>query len=765
MLRLLPRLLLALILLAAPLRATWSIVVYDTRTGEIVIASATCVDGSDLLTWTPVVIPGVGVAVTQAASPQVLKVIIHDGLLDGHPMERIKRRIENQFSVGEVNAMQYAIIDSRGRMLQHTGATNGRWAGGVTGQDGDLLYAIQGNVLAGAAVVDEAERALLQTQGDLGQRVMAAMESAMAMGGDGRCSCGQINPEGCGTPPPNFTQTATIGYFVISRPGDTRGACTSNGGCANGQYYLVLNEPDHQQPSTDPVILLRQRYDAWRLSQAARPDAFESLVVAPTQQVRAGDQALLDYWVELYDLDGQALTQGGAQFELVHFADSAGQAGLESVIDHQDGSYTLRVRTGMQAGRDRFAFQVDDGLGAVQLSPRQQLLHQSPPAPPMRELVPIQGPANLLHLEHAQVVADGAALWMAGDVGQGVELLRAPALLSGDFAAAVPVQLAGVPADRLASIFLSDDELYGVVSIREEDGVQRLYWIERPDTQSAFDTVDRLGTLNTDGEDGFAAVSPDRLRLYFQSRQSGEARLYFAERLDPEAEFFPGVALQTLPPSSGDGRPLILNDGALYAFHSSGSPRPRVQLARPGLAGEWSVVGPLAGAPGLDPQRGSLIGWSEASQQAWFVQPSMTGPQFLRAAWASGSFGIAEPSLSASQGGTLSLSLDAGPDFAAATYEVFAGRPGNGMSWNGLRLPLSEQIGLTGRVRALAGTPPLQDFVGQLDAQGQRQFQLQLVPGTHFQPGLIGQEFHFSFVATQQGRVFVSEADFLRLLD
>ena len=136
------RLTASLLLLAAPVRATWSILVLDTRTGEIVIASATCVDNSDLLNWTPVVIPGVGVAVCQAASPTDLKVLIHERMLLGHSPERIKTRIDKKY--GTVGSFQYAILDMQGRSLLFTGGTNGAWAGGVTGQDGDLIYGNQG---------------------------------------------------------------------------------------------------------------------------------------------------------------------------------------------------------------------------------------------------------------------------------------------------------------------------------------------------------------------------------------------------------------------------------------------------------------------------------------------------------------------------------------------------------------------------------------------------------------------------------------------
>ena len=59
--------LLALVLLAPQARPTWSIVVVDTRTGEMAVASATCVGGIDLKRYLAVVYNDVGVAAAQSA--------------------------------------------------------------------------------------------------------------------------------------------------------------------------------------------------------------------------------------------------------------------------------------------------------------------------------------------------------------------------------------------------------------------------------------------------------------------------------------------------------------------------------------------------------------------------------------------------------------------------------------------------------------------------------------------------------------------------
>src|SRR4029077_6847614 len=45
---------------------------------------------------------------------------------------------------------QFGLVDAQGRSFSHTGADCFEWAGGRTGTN----YAAQGNILAGAAVVD-----------------------------------------------------------------------------------------------------------------------------------------------------------------------------------------------------------------------------------------------------------------------------------------------------------------------------------------------------------------------------------------------------------------------------------------------------------------------------------------------------------------------------------------------------------------------------------------------------------------------------------
>ena len=203
---------------AAP--ATWSIVIVDTRTGEVGVASATCLTGFDLQANTPVLITGVGAATAQSFvdSTGANRTYIRDGLLAGTPLPEILAGLAVRD--GGHQTRQYGMADVRGGALTFSGTGDGAWAGGRTGRIGDLVYAVQGNVLTGAPVVDLAVDAIEHAPGDLAAKLMAGMEAARSMGGDGRCSCNAGNPEGCGSPPPSFTKSAHIAYMLIARAGD-----------------------------------------------------------------------------------------------------------------------------------------------------------------------------------------------------------------------------------------------------------------------------------------------------------------------------------------------------------------------------------------------------------------------------------------------------------------------------------------------------------------------------------------------------------------
>lgn len=361
-----------LLLLAPAARATWSILLVDQRTGEVAIGSATCLTGYDLRQLASVVVVGRGAAAAQSYVDTTgrNRVLIRDQLVLGTPPAQILALLAAQDPQHQTR--QYGIVDAQGRSLAFTGTGAGAWAGHLTGRFGTVSYAIQGNVLTGAPVLQLAELALLDSAGDLAEKLMAAMAAARLMGGDGRCSCPQGVPTGCGAPPASFAKSAHIGYMVVARQGDLDGSCGS-GGCATGSYYLNLNVAGQSSAAPDPVLQLQALFASWRASWTGRPDHHLSTVVLEPPTLPADGRTQATATVTLRDWRGLALGAGGARVALGLDPASTAGVGLGPVADLGNGAYRFTVTAGAAPGIALLRISVDDGKGAVLLSPRTEL--------------------------------------------------------------------------------------------------------------------------------------------------------------------------------------------------------------------------------------------------------------------------------------------------------------------------------------------------------------------------------------------------------
>ena len=220
---------LATALAASSAQATWSILITDTRTGEFVVGSATCLTGFDLAIETPIILTGVGAITAQSAvdATGTNRMFVRDRLLEGQPLSQILNELST-LDPGH-NNRQYGMITTTGDTLTYSGIDNANWAGGITGRieqgrpgpQDDIVYAVQGNILTGQPVVQAAVDALIAADTDLPGKLMAAMLAARITGGDGRCSCSPSAPTNCGSPPPGDFKSAHVGYMIGSRADDT----------------------------------------------------------------------------------------------------------------------------------------------------------------------------------------------------------------------------------------------------------------------------------------------------------------------------------------------------------------------------------------------------------------------------------------------------------------------------------------------------------------------------------------------------------------
>lgn len=337
-----------------PALATWSIIVVDTRTKEIAVASATCVQNINLRSHLPVVRPEVaaGCAQSYIDTTGANRLLIWNEFEHGTDPDVILQLLEA--SDPDHQTRQYGLVDTLGRAATFTGASDGEYANGLTGSYGSIVYSIQGNVITCQAVLDEAERALRETAGGLPDKIMAAMEAAASMGGDGRCSCSVSNPTGCGCPPDTFSKVAHVGFLIDARRGDTLGTCTPSAGCAAGTYYMTLNVANQGFSDPDPVVQLRQRFNTFRTNVRNAPDAIESRAVFSHRHLVAGSPFAESVEIQSLDWRGEPATLTILASAEHDPRGSAGACAIGPVETLGNGRFRFSLTSGDTVGTDHF---------------------------------------------------------------------------------------------------------------------------------------------------------------------------------------------------------------------------------------------------------------------------------------------------------------------------------------------------------------------------------------------------------------------------
>ena len=268
---------------ATPAWATWSVIALDARSGQVVIASATCVRqqsfgqrqpsaARDLMDLQAVIVPGVGVAACQAGADNTHanQMLVYKELQKGTPPADILEMLKQDPNIAR---RQFGIlampndktITASNNRAGFNGSNNSRSSLYFGGQVGpDIYYQVQGNTLLGDQVVHLAALAFTRASGTLADRVMAAMDAADVNGGDHRCNCGSNPMEFV----PCDNKTSHVAYIAVSEKGDETGV-THN----DGKYYAYISVTDDnikRGESGNPVRTLKLRYDAWVKSGSPR---------------------------------------------------------------------------------------------------------------------------------------------------------------------------------------------------------------------------------------------------------------------------------------------------------------------------------------------------------------------------------------------------------------------------------------------------------------------------------------------------------------
>ena len=158
--------------------STFSLVALDPTTGDLGVA----VESKFLAVGAivPFAQAGVGAVATQAWAntaygPRALRMLRRG---------QTPRQTGAQLVATDNRAAQrqFGIVDAHGRAFSYTGKECYDWAGSCTGKN----FAAQGNILAGATVVDALAETFTHSRGDLAERLVAALAAGQSAGGDKR---------------------------------------------------------------------------------------------------------------------------------------------------------------------------------------------------------------------------------------------------------------------------------------------------------------------------------------------------------------------------------------------------------------------------------------------------------------------------------------------------------------------------------------------------------------------------------------------------
>ena len=162
--------------------ATYSIVAFDPASGDLGVAVQSKFFGVG--TVVPWARAGVGAIATQASANITYGPRGLDLLANGSTPEQTIRLL-TETDEGR-DSRQLGIVDAKGRAASHTGSKCNAWAGHIVRPN----FAVQGNILAGEAVVKAMAQAYEKAQSvegsELADWLVAALHAGEGQGGDTR---------------------------------------------------------------------------------------------------------------------------------------------------------------------------------------------------------------------------------------------------------------------------------------------------------------------------------------------------------------------------------------------------------------------------------------------------------------------------------------------------------------------------------------------------------------------------------------------------
>ena len=252
---------------------TWSVAAIDPVTGDVGVASASCVPSfADALA---ALVPGKGAGATQASFDVGNRNVVYQAIQEGLTAEQVIARVTDPANDQNTDRRQYGVVTLNQGVVQVAGFTapprqgtttpadggTPRWAG--VKADASMGVTVQGNTLASEDVVGKALEAFQWTDptgfNTLPDRLMRALEAGAVYGGDVRCNTATTR------------QTAAMAFIVAARGSDAPYAAEAIGmsdqGTPNAPWLAISIRGE--RGGDNPLLELRLRYDAWRRAGGA----------------------------------------------------------------------------------------------------------------------------------------------------------------------------------------------------------------------------------------------------------------------------------------------------------------------------------------------------------------------------------------------------------------------------------------------------------------------------------------------------------------
>jgi len=246
---------------------TWSVVAVDPLSGDVGVASASCVPSfADALA---ALVPGKGAAATQASFDIDNRNVVYEAIKEGLNAEQVIARVTDPSVDKETDRRQYGVVTLSDGVVHTAGFTAPSREGTTEGTDGIKRWAgvmahagmgvtVQGNTLVNEAVVADGLEAFGWEDptgfNELSDRLMRALEAGSVAGGDVRC-----NNE-------TTRQTAAMAFILVARGGDepyaTREIGMSDQGTSTAPWLAISVRGE--RGGDNPLLELRLKYDQWR---------------------------------------------------------------------------------------------------------------------------------------------------------------------------------------------------------------------------------------------------------------------------------------------------------------------------------------------------------------------------------------------------------------------------------------------------------------------------------------------------------------------